>query len=88
MTAAQLSQVRTIGHLSADTAVFSNLSESPFPNYPFVTSESLASFGAKVLVTDGMVAVQCGATSTTMSAGSPSTSSTRWFDSVTFTLVK
>jgi hypothetical protein len=78
MSAAQLSQVRTIGH-AAQTGVVSP--GYRLPSYPFAATEGFIVVNntgevPTVYVRDGVVAVLCGAP-----AGP-------WFDSVTFTLVE
>jgi hypothetical protein len=73
LTAPQLSQVRTLGHV-AQTGVTNAV--VGLPGYPFVVADGFVRETATVYVRDGMVAVLCG------------TPGAHWFDTVTFTLLE
>jgi len=73
MNAAQLSQVRGLGHVEQKGAT--NYLAG-LPDYPFAGADGYVQGTATVYVRDGMVGVLCGPPGG------------RWFDTITFTLVE
>jgi hypothetical protein len=83
MTAAQLSQVRILGHLSAQFEAADDYAVPPGYQWDNGGIATITS-GGVVFVTDGSVAVICSQSS----SSTPEINAPPWYDSVTFTIVQ